>query len=161
MGGSSRGRFLDRRSPVDRFAGGAGEQRVGWTGRRLFWQAPATTRAGPDRLRVAAKLAVCPHLPGDPRLAQMIWYGINHAVVTEVDAALALAAATESSNLRRWVVRRLASELSGQPTLADQLLDWATPTSEQAVDLLIGMRDGTRGLSRMPAARLVEVGRRF
>ncbi|MCA9106290.1 MAG: c-type cytochrome, partial [Planctomycetales bacterium] len=107
--------------------------------------------ADPDRLRVAAKLAVCPHLAGDPRLAQMIWYGINHAVVTEVDAALALAAATESSNLRRWVVRRLASELSGQPTLADQLLDWATPTSEQAVDLLIGMRDGTRGLSRMPA----------
>ncbi len=117
---------------------------------------PLTIASALQRLPISERLSIAMTLAGnaaavDDRLGLMIWYGIGQAVADDPAKGIEAFRSFEQRELRQFVARRLASDLAQRPELGAMLLAGATneDSLERRADLLIGMRDGTRGLSRM------------
>lgn len=117
---------------------------------------PLTIASALQRLPMSERLSLAMALAGNPaasddRLGLMIWYGIGQAVADDPAKGIEAFRAFGQRELRQFVARRLASDLAQRPDLGPMLLAAATgdDSLERRADLLIGMRDGTRGLSRM------------
>lgn len=107
-----------------------------------------------ERWPVAEALAQRKEFVGDPVYPLMLWYGVESAVTTNPNRALALASTTPFPRLPRFIARRLTSEIDTQPEALNQLTKLLQ--SDQSIDtlaMLTGMTEALRGRTKASAPR--------
>jgi putative membrane-bound dehydrogenase-like protein len=107
---------------------------------------PATVRAD-----VAMGLVGHAEDATDRSMGLMIWYGIEPLAAADPSRFRELAQASRIPQIRRFVARRLAEEISSRPTELDALLTWSRSAAvEIQADLLAGVSEALRGVRRAP-----------
>ena len=102
-----------------------------------------------DRWTVAQHLAAHEADAADHNLPLMIWYGIEPAVPTNPARAVSLAKQAKIPLVRRYVTRRLASDLDEHRPVLDELLSEALDRDDAfVVDVLRGLSDALQGVPR-------------
>jgi putative membrane-bound dehydrogenase-like protein len=82
----------------------------------------------------------------DPRLGQLVWFGLAATVDRHAIRAASLAAVAQLPSLRRSLARRLAGLVETEPEAAGRLLEAAIKADEPTrADLVTGFADGLRG----------------
>lgn len=105
-----------------------------------------------ERWPVAAALSAREDFANDRVLPLMIWYGIEGAVPSDVDRAVALATSARVPLVRRHVARRVAQDLASNPDGLRRLFAALNRASQPAADdpatqrdVLAGINDALRG----------------
>jgi len=109
---------------------------------------------------LALALAKRGEFAGDRALPLMVWYGLEPAVLDQLQAQREpLFRETKLPHLRRFLARRLTEELERRPADVDALVGLLkTPTAESAaglddaarLEVLTGMAEGLRGWRKAP-----------
>ncbi len=105
-----------------------------------------------DRLKLALRLLGHVEDATDPYLPLMIWYGLEPAIVDNVDEALQVATSSQIPVVRQYIARRIADM---QPAPLDAIARAALGADDRiAADLLVGMTQSltARGSQPAPAA---------
>jgi len=107
----------------------------------------------PQRWSLAEGLSSHQQYSQDRVLPLMIWYGIESAVPGNPPAATRLAGSTVIPSLRRFVARRLTSDIERNPEAVEQLLRLVKVTEPDlslGSDLVQGMSMALRGWRKAP-----------
>jgi putative heme-binding domain-containing protein len=116
-----------------------------------------------DRWPIARGLAAHAEDASDHNLPLMIWYGIEPAVPANPDRAFALAAEAKIRLIRRFIARRLASDLDEHQNAVDSLLTSALNRNDAFVlEVLGGFSEALKGVRQAhPPAQWDAVSRRL
>ncbi len=105
-----------------------------------------------DREPLALALVARAETAHDHNLPLLLWTGIEPQLTAQPDTAVALAKASVSPQLRRFIARRLAEDLETKPgpvaSLIEAALGWPEPVQ---ADLVRGLGDGLRGWRKATA----------
>ncbi|HKB39823.1 MAG TPA: c-type cytochrome, partial [Gemmataceae bacterium] len=88
----------------------------------------------------------------DPFLPLMLWYGVEAAVPENPEAAVTLAEHSRLPLVRKFVARRLTSQLDSKPAGANTLVKLLTTHTDTdfQLDVLQGMSEALRGWRKAP-----------
>ena len=130
---------------IDRFAGLASTESSGLV--RLYLAAAIQRIPLEKRWPLAAALASRLEDAADRQLPLMIWYGLEPAIVTDPQQALALCDEPIMPLIRRHIARRLTNEIDGHADWVNELIDLAVALDEPScqLDLLRGMSGALHG----------------
>ena len=103
-----------------------------------------------ERWPIAAALAGQEQDANDRQQPLMIWFGIEPAVSTDHEKAIALIKAAKIPTVRRLVARRMAEDFEKSPSALDSLVSLAAQSLEARADILAGMGAALQGISQAP-----------
>lgn len=122
---------------------------------RLFLASALQRLPMSDRWTVAEELVSHAKDTADRALPLMIWYGIEPAVPTDPQRAVALAERSKIPLVRRHIVRRLTSDLESHPRPIEHLLQLIGTRNDPdfQLDILRGMNQALRGWRKAPTPK--------
>ena len=100
--------------------------------------------------KIAQPLALAKNDTNDRVQPLMLWYGIERAVLSKPDRALALAKTTSIAILKQHIARRITQQIDVIPGQTSEIIELACRTDRKsAVDYLRGMSEALRGRQRV------------
>ncbi len=115
----------------------------------LTWLASSLQRLRyEDRWSIASALSRHQEYAEDRVLPLMIWYGVEPAILSNPDQAIAMAVSCHMPLVREYIARRMTLEIERQPEMVSQLLERLTTQNNDSsviADALRGMTEALRG----------------
>jgi putative membrane-bound dehydrogenase-like protein len=103
-----------------------------------------------DRKELVLRLASRPEDAADHNLPAMLWFALIPVANADAQSLLSIAEATTWPDLRRFIARRLAEDLTKNPAPLKTLLTFATQKPGRAKDTLQGISEALAGLRKAP-----------
>ncbi|HYE33774.1 MAG TPA: PVC-type heme-binding CxxCH protein [Methylomirabilota bacterium] len=99
-----------------------------------------------------AKAVGSPAFANDRVLPLLLWHAIEHAVARQPDQAAALIQSIQMPKVRRFIARRVTSDMEKTPAPVNALVDLLPRISpSMQLDVLTGMNDAMRGWRKAQA----------